>query len=71
MHLKRDSAVVLGVVALGMGATSAVVAAADAAVAADDGFAATYNRATTTLYPSISPFGINGGFYYIRGVLEF
>jgi iron complex outermembrane recepter protein len=36
-----------------------------------EGFAATYNRATTTLYPSISPFGINGGFYYIKGVLEF
>jgi iron complex outermembrane receptor protein len=36
-----------------------------------DGFAATYNRSTTTLYPSISPFGINGGFYYIKGVFEF
>jgi iron complex outermembrane receptor protein len=36
-----------------------------------EGFAATYNRSTTTLYPSISPFGINGGFYYIKGVLEF
>jgi iron complex outermembrane receptor protein len=36
-----------------------------------EGFAATYNRATTTLYPSISPFGINGGFYYIKGVFEF
>jgi len=35
------------------------------------GFAATYNRSTTTLYPSISPFGINGGFYYIKGVFEF
>lgn len=35
------------------------------------GFAATYNRSTTTLYPSISPFGINGGFYYVKGVLEF
>src|SRR5882757_3792533 len=36
-----------------------------------DGFAATYNRSTTTLYPAISPFGINGGFYYIKGELEF
>ena len=35
------------------------------------GFAATYNRSTTTLYPSISPFGINGGFYYIKGTFEF
>jgi iron complex outermembrane receptor protein len=35
------------------------------------GFAATYNRSTTTLYPSISPFGINGGFYYIKGELDF
>jgi iron complex outermembrane recepter protein len=36
-----------------------------------EGFAATYNRSTTTLYPSISPFGINGGFYYIKGIFEF
>jgi iron complex outermembrane recepter protein len=35
------------------------------------GFAATYNRSTTTLYPAISPFGINGGFYYIKGELDF
>jgi iron complex outermembrane recepter protein len=35
------------------------------------GFAATYNRATTTLYPSFSPFGIDGGFYYLRGVFSF
>jgi iron complex outermembrane recepter protein len=36
-----------------------------------EGFAAAYNRSTTTLYPSISPFGINGGFYYIKGIFEF
>lgn len=36
-----------------------------------EGFAATYNRSTTTLYPSISPFGINGGFYYVKGIFEF
>src|SRR5882757_1752382 len=35
MHLKRDGVVVLGVVALGMGACVAAVAAADAAVPAD------------------------------------
>jgi iron complex outermembrane receptor protein len=35
------------------------------------GFAATYNRATTTIYPSFSPFGIDGGFYYVRAVYSF
>jgi iron complex outermembrane recepter protein len=35
------------------------------------GFAATYNRSTTTLYPSFSPFGIDGGFYYFRAVYSF
>ena len=31
------------------------------------GFAATYNRSTTTLYPSISPFGINGAVLLHQG----
>jgi iron complex outermembrane receptor protein len=36
-----------------------------------NGFAHNYNRATTTIYPSFSPFGINGGFYYVKAVYSF
>jgi iron complex outermembrane recepter protein len=35
------------------------------------GFAATFNRSTNVIYPSFSPIGINGGFYYVRATYSF
>ena len=35
------------------------------------GYAATYNRSTVNIYPQFSPFGFNGGFYYLRASYSF
>jgi iron complex outermembrane recepter protein len=35
------------------------------------GYAAAYNRSTVDQYPAFSPFGFDGGFYYLRGVYNF
>jgi iron complex outermembrane recepter protein len=35
------------------------------------GYAATYNRSTVDIYPQFSPFGFNGGYYYVRANYKF
>jgi iron complex outermembrane recepter protein len=35
------------------------------------GYAAAYNRSTVGQYPSFSPYGFNGGFYYVRASYSF
>jgi iron complex outermembrane recepter protein len=35
------------------------------------GYAAAYNRSTVNQYPSFSPYGFNGGFYYLKATYRF
>jgi iron complex outermembrane recepter protein len=35
------------------------------------GYAAAYNRSTVTQYPGFSPYGFNGGFYYVKATYSF